>query len=773
MTRCLQAIQALTFLLVPLAAQNTPPASPGQIPSATVTQDNTAQVVIQGDYINIATDERTGLTLKEFVKIGQQVTKRTFVANWTENPQIDTDKVALIGGMRVKKENFFSFFQTILAVKKYAMVPRGEDDTLFYELIFLMGPNKAEVRKAAKWVQPDDIETYKNQTGTFIVTSIPVQYVDPQRAANTLRPYFGQDQALGLDPVTPIGNAKALLVSHFGPTVYAIQQILKLVDVKEDAVKPEFQVIPLENASVEELEPLLNDLMSERSRTGARPAGTPEGVSAALVDPADTLPVKILPDPRTNSLLVMAHKDRLIEINNIVVQLDTPIPERSENYHVIPVRNVASDDVKTVVDDFLTKVQTAENQARQGGAPGATQSQRRNAKPVVVSDKGSNSLLIAASQSKLDELKRLIKELDVRQDQVLIEAALIELSTQDLASFGIELGLIDVGGTDYKRPFGFTSFGLSSFQDTDGNGLPDTRLPDFTNPARGITGGIISSKDFSIPVLANALKSDRTANVLSIPSVLVNNNKDALVVSKDKQPTGTSTVSGTGVQQSGFQNYQDAGIELRISPSISSANYLRLNIDLKVSKFTGTSSGNGTIPPPQTEREVKTEVTMPSGHTMVLGGVIEDSSDKSESGIPFLKDIPILGWLFKSYSDSKVKTNLYFFITPHILDEDDFSDLMEISYKKKLEASSYIGTKRLQMIDHAWKGSELLEDSASTLEHTDQMGGFDIPVYQKPEYSKSGGKTDAGRGEVKLNAPGKNEPKGSAPSGPSTPSGDK
>jgi general secretion pathway protein D len=430
----------------------------------------------------------------------------------------------------------------------------------------------------------------------------------------------------------------------------------------------------------------------------------------------------------------MAHKDRLIEIQNLVVELDTPIDDVSSDFRVYPVRNVSADDLKTVLQDFLTKTQQSEQAARAGapaGQGGAVAGGRRSSPPVVVSDKSSNSLLITASQSKWEELSVLINRLDKRQPQVLIETALIELATEDAARFGIELGLLDIGEGDFTTGFGFTSFGLSQFQDTDGNGLPDTRVPDFENPLRGVTGGILRSKDFAIPVIANALQSDRSANVLSIPSVLVNNNKNATVISQAEVATSTASqnVSGT---QTGFAGFQPAGIELKISPSISSANYLRLNVDLKVSKFQG-SSADPAIPPPRTTRQIVTEVTMPSGHTMVLGGVIEDSSSDASEGIPFLKDIPILGWLFKRWDNSHSKTNLYFFITPHILVEEDFSDLAEMTFRKKVEASEYIGHRRLQIVDRSWRGSDVLEDSGSTLEQIDKLGGFEIPAYQKPE----------------------------------------
>ena len=126
---------------------------------------------------------------------------------------------------------------------------------------------------------------------------------------------------------------------------------------------------------------------------------------------------------------------------------------------------------------------------------------------------------------------------------------------------------------------------------------------------------------------------------------------------------------------------------------------------------------------------------MPNGHTMVLGGVIEDAQDDSSSGIPVLKDIPILGWLFQSWSTNRNKTNLYFFVPPHILDEEDFSDLAEQSFRTKLEAAEYIGHRRIQLVDRKWRAPtpQTLEDPGATIEDIDERGGFDIPIYLRPE----------------------------------------
>src|SRR5262249_23549665 len=208
------------------------------------------------------------------------------------------------------------------------------------------------------------------------------------------------------------------------------------------------------------------------------------------------------------------------------------------------------------------------------------------------------------------------------------------------------------------------------------------------------------------PLLINALATTDKANILSLPSVLVNNNSPATVKTEENRPTLQSQ-QGTATTSQSVGQPRTAGITLDISPTISPNNYLRLNINLQVSRFVGAFDPNSATGGGITlSRDIKTQVTMPSGDTMVIGGVIEDQESHQDAGVPILKDIPLLGFLFRSSSDTNDKTNLYFFVTPTILDEDDFDDLWQVSLQRKMDAERYIGSRRLQVVDRKWRGVE-------------------------------------------------------------------
>lgn len=724
-----------------LRAQATTEANPGagqggQAPGGAnpTTQDD--KIRLENGFVIFKVDENSGIPFLEFVKFAQKVTKKTFFIDKSQDPQLSTPdaealKINLLGTLKIEEEKFYDFFQTILFIKDWVCVPRGSGESQFVDLIYQGGARGPTVKNGVRWVDPENVRDFADQTGTFIVTTVQLQYVNAQLASANLRQFFNDPK--GLLTLVPVGgnDQRSLMVSGFGPTVNTIVELLKRVDVADAKPQAVLRVIKLQHSAAEDVQPILTALLEDKARVAAQPAG-----NGNITPPEDLIPVKIETIPNKNELIIYAHEKAVRDVENMVAQLDTKSTGIDSNYHVYKLINTLAKEMREVLNEFVNESTTAVQQAQAGGGGGAgggAAAGRREQKPVIRDDEKSNQLLISASRSQYEKIVELIRRLDVRQDQVLIEAALIELGTQDIERLGIELGLLDIGANNFTRPFGLTSFGLTNYEDTDGNGLPDTRLPDLENPLRGLTGGIIASDDFAIPIVVNALKSDTQSNVLSIPSVLVNNNEDATITSKDAFPTQQAQV-GNVTTQTQFGGFQDAGIDLKISPSISEGNYVKLNLRLEVSKFTGSFDSTSAVPPPKTIRTIETVVTMPSGWTMVFGGVIEDQSSETNDGIPLLKDIPLLGALFRSTETTKRKTNLYFFLTPHILSDEDFADLEQMTYRKKLEAARYIGNRRLKVLDPNWRGQDdgKLEDPLSTIEDLDRLGGFDIPTYQRP-----------------------------------------
>ncbi len=751
MIAALFAALPLLMIAVPVAGptpgpQNSPPTQKDPPPAAPAKpQGKIPPIQEHGDYYELyfeeSTDGDSGLTLEAFVKLCQEATGINFTYTPDTQQILAQKKLKMFGRKTIPKSDFYAFFQIMMIINEFVCTKIGPDHLAVVLIQSSAQTNRGgggTLKKDAVYVAPEDLDKYADQPAVLIHTVVDLPHVDARQLSTSLRQMFPDQQTQSILPV----SATSLILTGFGSDVAAMVRMLNFVDAAAGAtavVLPEFEMIPLEFASAEEVANTLTDLL-EASRRASQTRGAQvaqaQGATGQLQ--AGQSESKIMVDERTNSLLVMALPEDMPRIKELVARLDVDIVQGERTYHIYNLENVDAEELSDTLDSFIrdaARVTPGAAARPQGqGQAGGTSSSQRN-EIVVVADKATNSLLIAANRTRYEEVLDLIRRLDQRQDQVLIETALIELTGQDSFRLAVELGLAEISGAG-NGGFGVSSFGLSTFQDTDGDGSPDIRLPNLFGGSapQGVTAGIIRGDDFSLPVLINALQTRRDTNVLNVPSVLVNNNKSARVVSKDEQPTTTITATGgvTGQTQENFREYVEAGITLEISPTISASRYLRLNISLEVSTFIGAVQ-TSSIPPPKVTRTINTQVNVPDGDTMVVGGIITDNIGHSKSSVPWLGDIPIIGYLFSDTSESQSKTTLYFFVTPHIMRDRDFADLAEYSFKRKLEAADTIGADRVRVVDPTFGREKPGID----------MRGFEVPLYRGPQ-----------RGEVQNEAVG-------------------
>ncbi len=684
-----------------------------------------------GTYVlNFAqSDEDESMTLYQFVQACEQVTGLNFTWGAETEALLKNQQVNLLGAKTIEKERFYSFFQVMMIISDFVCTEIGEDDISVIKIDSLATAARNNLRAGALYVEPERLAEYEDQPATLITTVVSLPNTDVRQVSNSMR-------SMITDPNTqqmlPAGNSQSMVLVGFGSNVVALANMLKIIDdaSQTEVIPPEFDVIKLEYASAEDIAATVEELLeaANQNRTSGPQAQGPQGALNRNQGEA-----KILTESRTNSLLVMAMPEEMPRIKELVARLDVDVVERERNYHIYALDNVSAEDLAETLDEFLQDAVQLEQGAaagnQRGGAPRASNNAREY---VVVADAETNSLLIAANRTRYEELKSLIERLDRRQDQVLIETALIELTGRDFLDIGVELGFADIPGVGESGGFGVTGFGLSTIQDSDGDGVPDLRVP---TVGQGVTAGIIDGDEFSIPMLVALVEEKRNSDVLNVPSVLVNNNSVATVSTLDEQPTTQITATGGGVgagqTQENFNGYEEAGITMEISPSISASRYLRLDVYLEVSTFIGAVQG--AIPPPRVTRTIETQINVPDGSTMVIGGIVVDNESKTRTQVPWLGDIPILGRLFSRETGTRDRTVLYFFVTPHILKDTEFADLAELSYGKKLEAAREIGIERLRKIDPTFGMSSEAAGSSVGLE------GFDLPLYTPPQRGETAG----------------------------------
>ena len=723
-------------LLLSLAAPAAPapvslapaPALPAQAPGQ---DDSVPPIQAEGDYyvINFSESESSdeGMNLLEFVKVCQEATGENFTFTQETEGLLRALKVRLFGTKRIPQRDFYRFFQIMMFINEFATIEVGPD---YLKVVVIQsltqGAGRNTIKQKARYVLPEDLDQYVDQPATLITTVVTLPNTDVRQLTTSLRPMM-PDQST--QAMLNAGSSDSLILTGFGSNIAHLADLLYIIDeasTVDDDILPVFDVVKLEYADPGEVADIIDQLMeAQRQVVEAQVRSRPgeQGQAGALG--AGQAEAKILTDPRTGSLLIMALEDDLPRIRDLVARLDIDVVEPERNYHIYALENVAAEEVAEVLTEFLRDASRVTPTGGTGGrAPGQSNTTSSGEDEiVVVPDPTTNSLLIAANKTRYDEVESLVDALDQRQDQVLIETALIELTGSDFLDIGVELGSADIpDGAGDLGGFGVSAFGLSAFQDTDADGIPDVRIPTLTS---GMTAGIIDGDDFGLPVLLAMIETQDNTNVLNVPSVLVNDNGSATVRTLDERPTTTVTATGGvgGQTQENFNGYVESGITLSISPSISASRYLRLGIELEVSTFVGTFS-TGTIPPPKVTRTLITEVNVPDGDTMVIGGIVTDNKSRSRQQMPFLGDIPLLGLLFRRQSDTLDRTTLYFFVTPHILHEEDFADLAEVSYQRKLQAAEIIGIDRMRLVDPEFGRDE---DTA------DGLDSFALPLYRSPD----------------------------------------
>ncbi len=722
--KALGAVVFLSLLAESAGAQD----QTGQQPAVPPIQE-------EGDFyiLNFSRNTQERLNLEEFVMLCQEATGLNFTYNDQTQQALQQAPLVMFGTKRVRKQDFYPFFQIQMFINDFVCVEVGPPhiSVILIQSIAQGQRGAVNIRQKAINVAPENLEEYVDQPATLITTVLYLPNTEVRQLSTSLRALLTDQNT---QTMLPAGEHSVIL-QGFGSYVASLARLLQIVDAEsaiETEIMPIFEVIPLEYAAAEDVSELIEELLdqlrrttsSERARRRAVPVEG-QGVSAPIV--GGEVETTILVYHPTNSLLVMALPEEMPRIKDLVARLDVEVIEPERNFHIYSLQNVNAEEISDVLDEFLTGAERVSRsaqagtggQATQAGAGGggttSTRSGNRDEEVVVVPDPATNSLLIAANKTRYGEVLELVRQLDRRQDQVLIESALIELTGNDLLDLGVELAFADLQG---EGGFGATAFGLSNLTDTNADGFPDTRVP--VIPA-GIVGGIISGDDFNIPFLLSAAQTISGANVLNIPSVLVNNNGHARVVTEDQQPTTTVTAAGVGQTQENFAEYVSAGITMDISPSISAARYLRLDISLIVSNFTSAFAST-TIPPPRINREIATSVNIPDGDTMVIGGVISDIERDSRDQVPWLGSLPLIGRLFRRDVTSSNRATLYFFVTPHILRDRDFADLAEISYQKKLQAAEIMGRDRLRMVDPAFG----LDSEGVDFQI------FEVPLYRSP-----------------------------------------
>ncbi len=442
--------------------------------------------------------------------------------------------------------------------------------------------------------------------------------------------------------------------------------------------------------------------------SAARVKGLIDGVIAAPAGEKEST-ITVFIDTESNALYATATQAQHEEIDRLIKELDASPPESARPMRFYKLMNRKASEVfatlsSLLADDrsgFVEKTATPERPRVNPGGPTVSGPNRPGAEPSVVRvpssppaytpsgagqesasrqrgpisaqgedfkltvDEATNTLIVVATVELHTEIEKLVRELDKRRPQVLIELTMVSITASDSLALGIELEALDLGDPwDYIL---FSTFGLSSIDTATGART--------LNPGVGFNGALLGPDE--VPILMQALATRAEARTLAAPRILVGDNGTATIASVDQAPFTSLNASDT-VATTSFAGFADAGTTVSVTPHIAEGDHLAVDYQLTFSSFTGAASGTA-APPPRSSNTISSTVEVPDGYTVVVGGLLVDNSSESISEVPFVGRIPGLGLLFQNNSRSGSKSRIYAFIRPTILRDDAFEDLKFIS----------------------------------------------------------------------------------------------
>ncbi len=583
-----------------------------------------------------------------------EVTGKNFVVD----PRVK-GTITVISSKPLTASELYELFLGVLSVNGFAAVPSGSAVKIVPDV------------NAKQMAVPVDVDF--TQKGDALVTRvITLDNANAVDMVPVLRPMMPQFAHLAAIP-----SANALVVSDRANNIEAIASIIQQLDGTDS---DEVEVLALKENRVDDVVAMLESL------TGISGPG-----AAGNRDSKQFYRVRVVADARSNRLLLKGDAKGRKRIRELVAALDTP-NERLGGVKVFRLKHASAKQVAEVLRGLVagdggSRSSSSGVNTSAGGASGASS----GSAPVSVSGNGVsliaddslNALVVRADPAMMKEVVNVIDQLDQRRSQVLIQAAIVEVSGDNAQQLGVQWAAGDPKSGVGLINFSTAGASLASIAAAVSANTPPSSFNDGAAIALGKTGTNANGDRTFYGALIQALATTTNANLLSTPSIVTLDNQEAKIVVGQNVPfiTGSST-SSSSTTTNPFQTIerQDVGITLKVIPHIGEGGTVRLEIEQEVSAVLPSVQGVNSADLITSKRSIKTTVLADDGQTIVLGGLIKDDNTKTVSKVPLLGDIPLLGYLFRATSDKKTKQNLLVFLQPTLL--RDGSSAVEMSRRQ-------------------------------------------------------------------------------------------
>lgn len=446
--------------------------------------------------------------------------------------------------------------------------------------------------------------------------------------AGLLRPLVSSNGYIG-----PSSSSNALVVTDSSANLARLQTLIEQLDSGQ---RHDHELVSLQRSQAGELLAVLE----------AAAGGTESGV-------------RVLADSRSNRLLILGPPSSRQRLAQMARSLDVPAPVAAQNWRVIRLQYASAEQLAGVLSEVGKRMDSNPTKSDLDSASPGT--------AVIKADTDQNALVLLGPQSILSGIEQIIRQLDQPRAQVLIHAAIVEVSGDINEALGLQWGL-DTGSL--KGGVSFPEAGLT---------LPAL----LAGEGAATAGAVLAAGTDRFAVLVSALASNNRSNLLSTPSLLTLDNQEAQILVGQNVPfkTGSYTTSGSGADNP-FTTVErrDVGISLKVRPHINEGSSLRLEVEQESSELVPSVLEDDLI---TNKRSLKSTILAQDGEIIVIGGLIKDSVKSEQRGVPGLSRLPWIGGLFRWRRDTQEKTNLMVFLRPTVLrNQAQLSDARERAWRE-------------------------------------------------------------------------------------------
>ena len=724
-------------------------------------------------YVNFKPD----VELKDLVDWAMGFSCKSFV--WGSGIGSRSAKVTIMTPKRLSARQSWRVFLTALQSMNLTIVPKGD-------VLEIVEQSKAKRKPLPLYIKGKPASN--DQIVRVVLRPEHLAVSDLTSVLMELKSADGE--------VKGVPNAGIIVVTDFGAHVSKMAALM--LEVDRPVVGERLYMIKVKHADASELVTKITEIVGLKENKGAgkstKATRTRRGKNLKTKVPArssiandaiaSAVPSKITADERINAIIVLGSKAAYLRVKALVDRLDFDLPSASSGrIHVYPLEHADSEEMAATLTSVISGLQ-AQSPSRPGtGARPRTPTPRprptgTNAGSTASSfegdvrvshDKPTNSLVVVASVADFNSLLRVIRILDSARRQVYIEATIVEVSVDNSREIGVSFhgGFVDDDSG---------SIVLGGVQHNDLSSLNVATLASATGAIGGVLGPLLEGAEqflgTSIPsfgVLFQALATGGNVHILSSPHIFTTDNEEAEISVGQNIPYQSAAISGFGgaggaggagglVPGTSVQR-QDVALTLKITPHINIGGMVRLEIDLEISDV--ASENFGGLGPSWSKRTIKDTVVVRDQQAVVIGGLMQDRQTSSESKVPLLGDIPILGYLFKFKRKVKEKRNLLVLLTPYVVtDQLDIERIVERRTREQREFvrtfSSFGAMKYRPEIDYRRKRGVLEEINRSAREI--ELEKAELRELQKRQIIFPDGPIDyVGKNKVGKNKVGKNK----------------